>query len=77
MKAYRNYAVALLSFPNNKNGGKMESVEKTAISQSKEQLIELNGKKYLLIKEYGDRDLREIIVNLIISDMMVKRKKGA
>lgn len=55
----------------------MESVEKTAISQSKEQLIELNGKKYLLIKEYGDRDLREIIVNLIISDMMVKRKKGA
>lgn len=54
----------------------MESVEKTAISQSKEQLIELNGKKYLLIKEYGDRDLREIIVNLIISDMMAKLKKG-
>lgn len=53
----------------------MESVENLAVQKGKEQTVVINGKKYLLQKEYGDKDLREIIANLIISDMVTKSKK--
>lgn len=52
----------------------MESVN-LATQKSKEQTVVINGRKYLLQKEYGDKDLREIITNLIISDMVTKSKK--
>lgn len=52
----------------------MESVN-MATQKSKEQTVVINGRKYLLQKEYGDKDLREIITSLIISDMVTKSKK--
>ena len=52
----------------------MESVN-LATQKSKEQTVVINGRKYLLQKEYGDKDLREIITSLIISDMDTKSKK--
>ncbi len=52
----------------------MESVN-LATQKSKEQTVVINGRKYLLQKEYGDKDLREIITSLIISDMVTKSKK--
>ena len=52
----------------------MESVN-LATQKSKEQTVVINGRKCLLQKEYGDKDLREIITSLIISDMVTKSKK--
>ncbi len=52
----------------------MESVN-LATQKSKEQTVVINGRKYLLQKEYVDKDLREIITSLIISDMVTKSKK--
>ena len=52
----------------------MESVN-LATQKSKEQTVVINGRKYLLQKEYVDKDLREIITSLIISDMVKKKKK--
>lgn len=53
----------------------MESVENLAAQKGKEQTVVINGKKYLLQTEYGDKDLREIIANLVVSDMVTKSKK--